>query len=160
MQKEQTAELEQAPTLEPTTQENDNTFSIYQLKGGDETKGFRFEPYERLQVAGLTLDAANYEQTYTAHFENGMGLDGIFEKFNLDRPVDFTGHSLSVSDVVVLHQDVQDTAHYVDSFDFREVPEFLQPVPTLATEQAPKQEAAETAVTYYPINETAARRAK
>ena len=55
-----------------------------------------------------------------------MTLDGIFEKFNIDRPADFTGHSLSVSDVVVLHQNGQDTAHYVDRFGFKEVPEFLR----------------------------------
>lgn len=107
--------------------EQGNTFSIYQLKHGDETRDFRFEPYDRLQAAGLALDPANYEQTYTAPLENGMSLEGIFEKFNLDRPADFTGHSLSVSDVVVLHQNGQDTAHYVDSFGYTDVPEFLQP---------------------------------
>lgn len=148
-----------------TTPEQDNTFSIYQLKGGEETRDFRFEPYDRLQAAGLALDPANYELTYTAPLEKGMSLEGIFEKFNLDRPTDFTGHSLSVSDVVVLHQNGQDTAHYVDSFGYKDVPEFLQPAPVLDVEQP--QEAAqpdatpqETAVTYYPINETAARRAK
>ena len=164
IQKEQTVEQE-APTQEQPTAPEDNTFSIYQLKGGDETRDFRFEPYDRLQAAGLTLDPANYELTYTAPLENGMSLEGIFEKFNLDRPADFTGHSLSVSDVVVLHQNGQDTAHYVDSFGYKDVSEFLQPTPTLAAEQpqeAPQPEAApqETAVTYYPINETAARRAK
>ena len=137
----------------------ENTFGIYQLKGGDETRDYRFEPYERLQTAGLSVDAANYELTYTTPLESGMTLEGIFERFNLDRPADFTGHSLSVSDVVVLHQDGQDTAHYVDSIGYKEVPEFLQPTPTLATEQ-PQEVKPETSVTYYPINETAARRAK
>ena len=56
-----------------------------------------------------------------------MNLEGIFEKFNLDHPKDFKGHSLSISDVIVLHQNGQDTAHYVDSgAGFRQVPEFLR----------------------------------
>lgn len=115
MQKEQTAEQEQTAPEQPAAADQEpTTFSIYQLKGGEETRDFRFEPYERLQASGLTLDPANYELSYNAPFEKGMSLEGIFEKFNLDRPADFTGHSLSVSDVVVLHQDGQDTAHYVD----------------------------------------------
>lgn len=106
-----------------------NTYSIYQLKSVDETRGIRFESYEYLQTQGLTLDPTDYELIYTAPLENGMNLEGIYEKFNIDHPADFTGHSLSVSDVVVLHQDGQNTAHYVDHAGFKETPEFLQPVP-------------------------------
>ena len=104
----------------------DATFSIYQLKDGDETRDYRFEPYDRLQAAGLAVDRANYELVYTAPLVPGTSLDDIFTRFNIDHPKDFKGHSLSVSDVVVLHQDGQDTAHYVDRGDFKQVPEFLQ----------------------------------
>ena len=104
----------------------DDTFSIYQLKDGDETRDYRFEPYDRLQAAGLAVDRANYELVYTAPLMPGTSLDDIFTRFNIDHPKDFKGHSLSVSDVVVLHQDGQDTAHYVDRGDFKQVPEFLQ----------------------------------
>ena len=121
----------QEPTKEPEqpTQEagqDKDTFTIYQLKGGDQTRDFRFEPYDRLQAAGLAVDPANYAQIYTAPLESGMSLEGIFERFNLDHPKNFKGHSLSVSDVVVLHQNGQDTAHYVDSFGYKQVPEFLR----------------------------------
>jgi len=34
-----------------------------------------------------------------------MDLEDIFIKFNEDRPKDFQGHSLSVSDIVVLNKD-------------------------------------------------------
>ena len=51
----------------------------------------------------------------------------IYTRFNIDHPADFKGHSLSVSDIVVLHQDGKDTAHYCDRFGFSQVPEFLQP---------------------------------
>ena len=104
----------------------DDTFSIYQLKDGDETRDYRFEPYDRLQAAGLAVDRANYELVYTAPLAPGTSLDDIFTRFNIDHPKDFKGHSLSVSDVVVLHQGGQDTAHYVDRGDFKQVPEFLQ----------------------------------
>ena len=102
------------------------TFSIYQLKRGDETRDFRFEPYDRLQAAGLAVDPANYDLIYTAPLAPDMSLDDIFTRFNIDHPADFKGHSLSVSDVVVLHQAGQDTAHYVDSVGYQQVPEFLR----------------------------------
>ena len=116
----------------PQPERDIDSFSIYQLKGGDETRDFRFEPYERLQAAGLKVDAANYEHTYTAPLESGMTLDSIFQRFNIDRPADFTGHSLSISDVIVLHQNGQDAAHYVDRYgDFQKVPGFLGQPPEL-----------------------------
>ena len=102
-----------------------DTFSIYQLKQGDETRDFRFEPYDRLQAAGNVVDKTNYELVYSAELTPGTSLEDIYTRFNIDHPKDFKGHSLSVSDVVVLHQNGQDSAHYVDSFGYKEVPEFL-----------------------------------
>ena len=108
------------------TKADKDTFSIYQLKQGDETRDFRFEPYNRLQAAGNVVDKANYELVYSAELTPGTSLEDIYTRFNIDHPKDFKGHSLSVSDVVVLHQNGQDAAHYVDSFGYKEVPEFLQ----------------------------------
>ena len=109
-----------------TAGQDKDTFSIYQIKGGDETRDFRFEPYDRLQAAGNVVDRANYELVYSAPLAPETSLEDIYTRFNTDHPKDFKGHSLSVSDVVVLHQDGQDAAHFVDSVGFREVPEFLQ----------------------------------
>ena len=109
-----------------TAGQDKDTFSIYQIKGGDETRDFRFEPYDRLQAAGNVVDKANYELVYSAPLAPETSLEDIYTRFNIDHPKDFKGHSLSVSDVVVLHQNGQDTAHYVDSVGFRQVPEFLQ----------------------------------
>ena len=109
-----------------TTGQDKDTFSIYQIKGGDETRDFRFEPYDRLQAAGNVVDKANYELVYSAPLAPETSLEDIYTRFNIDHPKDFKGHSLSVSDVVVLHQNGQDAAHYVDSFGYKEVPEFLQ----------------------------------
>ena len=123
-----TVEEYAASGYEPYAAEPDkDTFSIYQLKRGDETRDFRFEPYDRLAATGRTADRANYDLIYTAELTPGTSLEDIYTRFNIDHPKDFKGHSLSVSDVVVLHQNGQDTAHYVDSSGYRQVPEFLQP---------------------------------
>ena len=102
-----------------------DAFGIYQLKDGDGMRDYHFEPYDRLQAAGLSVEATNYNLVYTAELTPGTSLEDIFTRFNIDRPEDFKGHSLSVSDIVVLHQNGENTAHYVDSIGYRDVPEFL-----------------------------------
>ena len=103
------------------------SFSIYQLKGGNETLDYRFEPLDSIHRNGLSVKPENYELVYEAPMTEKDNLESIYTRFNVDRPADFTGHSLSVSDIVVLHQDGKDTAHYCDRAGFSEVPEFLQP---------------------------------
>ena len=105
--------------------EQGDTFTIYQLKGGPETRDYRFEAYESLQEAGLAVDRQNYDLVYTAPLDGKTTLEDIYRTFNLDRPADFTGHSLSVSDVVVLTRSGKEEAHYCDSFGFTPVPEFF-----------------------------------
>lgn len=100
-------------TVDPT--EQGDTFTIYQLKGGPETRDYRFEPYESLQEAGLAVDRQNYDLVYTAPLDGKTSLEDIFRTFNLDRPADFTGHSLSVSDIVVLNRGGDTKAYYCDS---------------------------------------------
>ena len=103
------------------------SFSIYQLKGGNETLDYRFEPLDSIHRNGLSVKPENYELVYEAPRTEKDNLESIYTRFNVDRPADFTGHSLSVSDIVVLHQGGKDTAHYCDRAGFSEVPEFLQP---------------------------------
>ena len=105
--------------------EQGDTFAIYQLKGGPETRDYRFEAYESLQEAGLAVDRQNYDLVYTAPLDGKTTLEDIYRTFNLNRPADFTGHSLSVSDVVVLNRSGKEEAHYCDSFGFTPVPEFF-----------------------------------
>ena len=112
-----------------------DAFGIYQLKDGDGMRDYHFEPYDRLQTAGLSVETANYDLIYTAELTPGTSLEDIYTRFNIDRPEDFKGHSLSVSDIVVLHQNGENTAHYVDSIGYREVPEFLREQPAIAAEQ-------------------------
>ena len=127
--RQQKVAAQEQPTQEQPEQEapqHKDTFSIYQIKGGDETRDLRFEPYDRLTAAGHRVDAKNYALVYSAPLTLGTSLEDIYTRFNIDHPKDFKGHSLSVSDVVVLHQNGQDTAHYVDSFGYKEVPEFFK----------------------------------
>ena len=117
--------VEQARAVQDRAAEN--SFSIYQLKGGNETLDYRFEPLDSIHRNGLSVKPENYELVYEAPLTEKDNLESIYTRFNVHRPADFTGHSLSVSDIVVLHQDGKDTAHYCDRAGFSEVPEFLQP---------------------------------
>ena len=105
--------------------EQGDIFAIYQIKGAPETRDYRFEAYESLQEAGLAVDRQNYDLVHTAPLDGKTTLEDIYRTFNLDRPADFTGHSLSVSDIVVLTRSGKEEAHYCDSFGFTPVPEFF-----------------------------------
>ncbi len=120
-------------------EQEQDTFSIYQIKRGDETRDLRFEPYDRLQAAGLAVDPANYDLVYTAPLRDTDTLESIYQKFNTDHPADFKGHSLSVSDVVVLRHGDRQEAHYCDDVGFREVPEFLRENPLRTAELSTEQ---------------------
>lgn len=112
--------------MEESAPEKD-TFQIYQLKRGEKTRELQFESYDRLKESGQTLNPDHYVKVYEAELTEGLSLEDIYTRFNIDHPKDFYGHSLSVSDVVVLHKDGKDTAHYVDRFGYKEAPEFLKP---------------------------------
>ena len=119
--------------------ELNNTFSIYQVRGGPETRDFRFEPYYRLLATGRTVDPANYDLVYTAPLRDTDTLESIYRQFNTDHPADFTGRSLSVSDVVVLRHGDRQEAHFCDDVGFREVPEFLRENPLRTAELSTEQ---------------------
>lgn len=103
--------------------END-TFTIYQIKDGEDMRGIRFEAFDNLKEPP-TLQ--NYDKIHTAPLEPGMTVDEIYYTFNMEIPKDFTGHSLSVSDVVSINKDGKETVFYVDTAGFKELPDFLTP---------------------------------
>ena len=105
---------------------NEGRYGIYQLKDSAETRDIRFMDMDYLEKEGIPVSRENYTLVYTGELTEGMSLEDIYTKFNIDHPADFTGHSLSVSDVVVLHQDGENTSHYVDSLGYREIPEFTK----------------------------------
>ena len=112
-----------------------DAFAIYQLRHHESTHDLRFISMSQLQAAGLTVDRTNYETIYTGNLPNATDktiselLNDIFYRFNLERPEDFYGHSLSVSDIVALKVDGVVTAHYVDRFGWQELHGFLSDEP-------------------------------
>ena len=124
---------------------NEGRFGIYQLKDTEKTRDIRFMAMDYLEMKGIPVSRDNYELVYTGELAEGMSLEDIFTKFNIDHPADFTGHSLSVSDVVVLHQDGENTSHYVDSVGYREVPEFTKETALSAEVSEEKDSVMETA---------------
>ena len=106
-----------------------DTYMVYQLKAGDETRDLRFEPFDRLAQTGHSVNFSNYDLIYAAPIKPGDTLETVYRDLNMDRPENFRGHSLSVSDVVVLREQSKDTAHYCDSVGFVEIPQFLDPQP-------------------------------
>ena len=117
---------------------NESRFGIYQLKDTEETRDIRFMNMDYLEKEGIPVSRENYTLVYTGEFTEGMSLEDIYTKFNINHPADFTGHSLSVSDVVVLHQDGENTSHYVDSVGYREIPEFTKELSVSAEVSAEK----------------------
>ena len=108
----------------PETPDTDR-FEIYQLTADPANARLLFTSYDGVHADGMTINRSNYELKYSAPLTPDTTLDSIYDQFNINRPADFTGHSLSVSDIVVLHRNGQDTAHYVDSIGFADVQEFL-----------------------------------
>lgn len=103
-------------------------FQIYQLPSGEKYHGVRFEGLDRLKAEDVQLNKDDYELVYegiVGEFRGNATLEGIFTQFNTNHPADFTGHSLSVSDVIVISVDDKDMAYYCDSFGFTEMPEFF-----------------------------------
>ena len=125
-----TKDLEQEKNM--TEQENmllygsKKQFGIYQITARDPEHDYRFMGLDFVQTKGMIVARADYDLIYTAPLTEKDTLDGIYERFNIQRPADFTGHSLSVSDVVVLNDGNTVKAYYVDSIGFAELPEFFK----------------------------------
>lgn len=108
-----------------------DVYAILQLRRTDETAMERFESLASLNRMGKEPELDHYEVVYTAalppYKDMSMMLEGLYEKFNLDHPLDFRGHSLSVSDIVAIKTNGVVSSHYVDSIGFAELPGFMKP---------------------------------
>ena len=112
----------------------DKAFLIYQLRE-DSPAELRFMGLSHLQNPP---DKANYAPVYTGNpnpetdlsdeTSRMLALEDLYSQFNADeKPEGFTGHSLSVSDVIALKNDGAVSYHYCDSVGFRELPDFIKP---------------------------------
>ena len=123
-------------------------YGIYQLKHNPELDHLRFEGTESLKRMGITknnfdaIKPENYELIYVGELSElqeqtqGETLEVIYEKFNIDHPEDYKGHSLSVSDIVILHQNGGNSAHFVDPFGFTGIPDFMQTLEGVKEQEA------------------------
>ena len=122
---------EQADTEKLFLENPQDAFLIYQIRRGGDLDAYRFMNYDYLQSKGVTPERGGYDAIYTGGFMDygnaRTNLDMIYQRFNVDHPADFKGHSLSVSDIVALKQNGVVSCHYVDSIGFRELPNFLKP---------------------------------
>ena len=104
-----------------------DSMAIYQLRR-DAPVELRFA---NLGSLAAPPDPANYEAVYTREVypddDTGRILENFYYIFNDERPGDFVGHSLSVSDIVALKQDGKVSYHYCDSMGFQELPAFQKP---------------------------------
>ncbi len=122
--------------LNPSQCKKDHgSYEIYQLKDIPENRDIHFERLSHLEKRGIAVSAKNYNAVYSGKLSAGETLDSIYERFNLHHPDDFRGHSLSVSDVVVIHKNDKDIPFYVDAFGFRQVPEFFSENPLKTVEE-------------------------
>ena len=108
-----------------------DSFAIYQLRDNDDTARLHYMNSEYLEKKGLSVQKENYAAVYAGNLDRRGDtqdkLNGLYETFNIRRPEDFRGHSLSVSDIVALKQNGGVSCHYVDSWGFKELPGFLKP---------------------------------
>ena len=108
-----------------------DSFAIYQLRDNDDTVQLHYMNSEYLEKKGLSIQKENYAAVYAGDLDRKGDtqdkLNELYETFNIRRPEDFRGHSLSVSDIVALKQNGVVSCHYVDSWGFKELPGFLKP---------------------------------
>lgn len=98
-------------------------YEIYQLNA--DSRDYMFMNMKELREMGASPSISSYDSVYQGTLAPGMTLESLFEKFNVDRPQDFKGHSLSVSDVIVVTDEHGKSAWFVDSFGFTQLPQFF-----------------------------------
>ena len=125
MQEESVEDILSFDKWKEANKKDNSTYTIYQLSENADQKKLLFRPYCKVLNENHGVNYLDYEMIYSGSLDN-MTLDDIYTKFNINHPEDFKGHSLSVSDVVVIskNHDVE-KAYYVDIYGFAEVPEFL-----------------------------------
>jgi hypothetical protein len=119
-----------AQRMEAFLDSTTDSYAILQLRRSEETVYERFASMRELERMGQEPDIDHYEVVYvgalTLTGTQTDTLEGIFTQFNVNRPEDFRGHSLSVSDIVALKVDGVVSSHYVDSIGFQELPDFIR----------------------------------
>ena len=142
---------------EKTAEQDTDRYTIYQIREGSPAGVFEFMGMDYIRQKGMEIRPEDYQKVYVGALVPGTTLEDLYIQFNGPKmPEDFTGHSLSVSDIVVVHKDGEDHAYYVDRFGYEEVPEFLAPMQ--AQEKDAQEKAAETGTKQADTEKTEAAR--
>jgi len=103
-----------------------NQYAIYQLKFCPENRKLRFRSWADVQKQGLSVRIENYEEVYLANTLPQDTPESIWKRFREKPPKKFKGHSISVSDVIVLNKDGVVSAYYVDKAELFTIAGFIR----------------------------------
>ena len=129
---QKTRKLENDIKTEELTEESsffsniENSYAIYQYHQADNEMGYQYMSLDFIEKMGMSVKGSDYQMMYQGVLEAQDTLEDLYIKFNIDRPEDFEGHSMSTSDVVILKRDGEMKAYYVNDIGFRELPEFIK----------------------------------
>lgn len=104
----------------------DDSYAIYQYDNTDGDWGYKFMGLSIISNMGLSVDGKDYRMMFMEQLHEHDSLDELYHRFNAERPEGFDGHSLSVSDVVIMKRNGEMKAYYVDDVGFSELPEFTK----------------------------------
>lgn len=101
-------------------------YALYQLNTESKDVPYEFMGMDFVKDHGMEVTAADYKCVYSGILHDSVSLDELYSIFNQNHPADFKGHSMSVSDVVIVNRDGDMKAYYVDSFGFADMPDFVR----------------------------------
>ena len=101
-------------------------YALYQLNTESKDVPYEFMGMDFVKDHGMEVTAADYKCVYSGILHDSVSLDELYSIFNQNHPADFKGHSMSVSDVVIVNRDGDMKAYYVDSFGFADLPDFVR----------------------------------
>lgn len=97
-------------------------YKIFQLKPLESIDNVRFLSLNLLKKIKPDISLNDYETVYENDYATDANndiemLNALFEKFNVDKPADFKGHSMSASDII----DLNGQLYYVNTFGFAQI---------------------------------------
>lgn len=135
--------------------QTDNYYMVYQYDHTDGDWGYKFMGLDIIKNMGLAVDGKDYRMVYRDNLNENESLDELYARFNLEQPEGFEGHSLSVSDVIVIRRNEEMKAYFVDDVGFSELPDFIrqrEEIINMTLDQAAKQNDADTSLDSRKLN--------
>ena len=101
-------------------------FAVYQLKRKPELRKFLYRTYEELAQEQIPVQVGNYEQVYIGTMKPGETPEQVKKNIDQRQPHNYKGHAISTSDVLVLNDNGETIAYYVNKNSFVVVPDFMR----------------------------------